>query len=82
MNASQLYVLIALIALVAIAAVGFFLHKDVKAPRLTLFARLALVCVLAGILFGENRWLGYGLLGVGIVLALIDIINKSRHQPR
>lgn len=82
MNASQIYVLIALVALAIIATLAFILRKDRKAARFTIFARLALACVLAGILFGENRWISYGLLGAGIVLALIDIVNKSRQQPR
>jgi hypothetical protein len=36
--------------------------------------------VLAGILFGENRLVGYALLGIGVILAVIDIVRKSKSK--
>lgn len=35
---------------------------------------MAIGSVLSGILFGEERWLGYGLMGIGVTLAVVDTI--------
>lgn len=43
---------------------------------MTPLASSAFTFVFAGILFGENRLIGYSLMGVGIILALIDMVNK------
>ena len=42
------------------------------------FGHFAFAFVLAGIIFGEERIVGYGLMGVGVVLAIVDIVNRSR----
>ena len=36
--------------------------------------------LLAGILFGEERPIGYGLLGIGVVLAVIDIFIQHKKR--
>jgi hypothetical protein len=38
--------------------------------------RLALGFVLAGILFGIERLIGYGLMDIGVLLAVIDIYRQ------
>ena len=48
--------------------------------RLTPLAGLAFAFVLAGIFFGENRLIRYGLIGIGIILAVVDIIIRSRKK--
>jgi hypothetical protein len=40
--------------------------------------RLALGFVLAGILFGIEMLIGYGLMGIGILPAVIDIYMQRR----
>jgi hypothetical protein len=45
-------------------------------------AGLSFAFVLAGFFFGESRWLGSSLLGVGAVLAVVDMIAKKRNQSR
>jgi hypothetical protein len=46
--------------------------------RITPLAGMAFAFILAGILFGEDRLVGYGLMGIGVVLAVADILNRSR----
>jgi hypothetical protein len=41
-------------------------------------AGLAWGFVLAGILFGDDRLVGYSLMGVGVVLAIVDIVMRWR----
>jgi hypothetical protein len=78
MNISQMYIAIAVVVLVVIALLVFAIGKKGAGQRLTPLASFAFALVLAGILFGENRLVGYGLMGVGVILAVVDIVNKSR----
>ncbi len=66
MNASQIYIAIAIVVLAIITALVFFANKR-KEKRLTPLAGLAFAFVLAEILFGQECWLGYGLLVVGVI---------------
>jgi hypothetical protein len=76
MNISQIYIAVAIVVLVAIGFLVFFVTKNRKGNRLTPLASLAFGFVLAGIFFGENRLVGYGLMGVGVILAIVDIFIK------
>jgi hypothetical protein len=78
MNISQIYIALSVVALAAIAILVFFVNRGRSATRLTPLASLAFAFVLAGILFGENRLIGYGLIGAGVLFALVDILAKTR----
>lgn len=78
MIASQIYISVGIVALLIIGAIIFFLRKDKKSKPLSTLAALALVFVLAGIIFSEDKIMGYSLMGVGIVLAVIDVVLKYR----
>jgi len=58
-----------------------FLVRGKKAEnRITPLASLAFAFVLAGIIFGEDRLVGYGLMGIGVILAVADILNRARSK--
>jgi hypothetical protein len=78
MDISQMYIIVAIVVLAVIALLVFVLGAKERGRRLTPLASLAFAFVLAGIVFGENRLVGYGLMGVGVVLAVIDMFAKSR----
>jgi hypothetical protein len=78
MNISQIYIAISIVVLAVIAILVFVAGKNKKEKRLTPLASFAFAFVLAGILFNENRFIGYGLMGVGVLLAIIDMFNRSR----
>lgn len=78
MQASQAYILVAIIALLIIAIVMFFVRKNKKQEKLTHLAGISFVFIIAGMLFGDSRAVGYTLIGIGILLALIDIFRKMR----
>lgn len=80
MNTSQVYIAVTIAALVIVALLVFFVSKGRRENRLTPLAGLAFGFVLAGILFGDDRLIGYGLLGVGVVLAVVDMFNRSKSK--
>jgi len=80
LNLTPVYIAISIIALLIIAALVFFVKKNKKQKRLSTLAGLSFVFVIAGIVFGDDRLTGYGLIGVGIILAVVDIIMKSKKK--
>jgi hypothetical protein len=80
MNTSQIYITISIIVLAAIALLVIFLGKSKKENRLTPLAGLAFGFILAGIIFGDNRLIGYSLLGIGVILSVIDIFIKLKSK--
>lgn len=77
MNISQFWTAISIVVLAVIALLVFFLGKNRKEKRLTVLASLAFGFVLAGMVFGnDNRLIGYGLMGIGVLLAVLDIFRN------
>jgi len=82
MSASFVYIVISIAAIAAVALLVFLVSgkKKVNKNRLTPLAGLAFSFVAGGIVFGDNRLIGYSLMGVGIVLAVIDIIIRMKQK--
>lgn len=80
MSASQIYIVIGVISLAIIAVLLIYANKHERGKKLTPLAGLAFAFVIAGILFGENRLVGYGLMGIGVILALIDIFRNLKKR--
>lgn len=78
MNATQIYFLVAGVVLIVIAWILLAFRKSKNINRFDPLASLAYVFILSGLLFGENRVVGYGLMGVGLILAIVTIIQRSR----
>jgi len=78
MDPSQIYIAISIAVLAVIALLLFFLNKEKKGKGLSKLAGIAFAFVIAGIAFSQDKMLGYALMGIGVVLALIDIILRSR----
>ncbi|MGC9443704.1 MAG: hypothetical protein ACP5E9_02030 [Candidatus Methanospirareceae archaeon] len=79
MNPSQIYIAIALVVLALIALLVFFVNKNKPGKSLTPLAGLAFGFIIAGLFLGsDNRLIGYSLLGVGVILAAIDIVRKMK----
>jgi len=77
-SVSQIYIAISIVVLAIIALVVFFVNKNKKDKKPTPLAGLAFGFILAGIIFGDDRLIGYSLIGVGVILAIIDIIKKLK----
>jgi len=78
MNMTLPYIVISVGSLLILGMLAYATLKSGRPTRLTPLAGLAFVCVLAGIVLGEQRLIGYGLIAAGVVLALVDIWRKSR----
>jgi hypothetical protein len=75
-----IYVIIALAALVVIAALLFFIYQKRGEKKFTPMVGLGFAFIIAGIFFGHSRFIGYGLIGIGVTLAVIDMnvkLNKA-----
>lgn len=80
MNASQIYIAISIATLIIVALLVYVVSKRKKEKGLSPLAGLAFGFILAGILFGDERFAAYGLMGVGMVLAVIDMIQQKRSK--
>jgi lipopolysaccharide export LptBFGC system permease protein LptF len=74
----QIYIAIAVGVLAIIAVLMIIFKKKKPQAKLSTLSALAFVFVIAGIAFGDSRLVGYSLIGVGIVLALIDMVYKFK----
>jgi hypothetical protein len=77
---SQIFIVLSIVVLAAIAVLVFLVGRGRRETRLTPLASLAFGFVLAGIIFGDDRLIGYSLLGIGVILAVVDIIRRSRTE--
>ncbi len=75
---SVTYIIISIIVVAIIALLVFLVNKDKKKEKASRLVGLSFAFILAGILFGEDMLIGYLLLGVGVTLAVIDIIKRLR----
>lgn len=78
MSTHQLYILLSL----KIFVLFFVISRNMTCKEKNLSTLAGLVCALplTGLFFGENRLIGYGLIGIGKILALFDVINKSKKK--
>jgi amino acid transporter len=78
MTTSLSFILISLIVILIAAVLVFFISHNRQENHLTPLAGLAFGFILAGILFGEVRLLGYGLMAVGVIVAVIEIFTRQK----
>ena len=78
MNVSQGYIALSIVVLLVITILLVWVGRKRQESRLTPLAGIAFAFVVAGAVFGSNRLIGYGLMGVGVVLALVDLYRRKR----
>ena len=82
MNAQNIYIVIGIIVLAIIAVLVIFVGKKKQQKPLSPLGGLAFAFIIAGLIFGDDRLIGYGLMGIGVILAIIDIIKKRKSSPK
>jgi uncharacterized membrane protein YedE/YeeE len=75
-----IFLIISTIAILTAVAFLFLIKKGEHRNKLSSLGGLAFALIIAGILFGENRFIGYGLMAVGVVLSIIDIFIKAKDK--
>lgn len=78
MDASTVFIIVAALTLLGLIAVILLRGRGGLGERLSPTAAVAFVFVIAGIVFGDNRVLGYSLMGIGVVIAIVDIVYRRR----
>lgn len=76
----RIYAALAIIVIALIFVLIYFSGKNRRHRKLSPIAGVAFAFIVAGIIFGEDRLLGYSLIGAGIVLAIWDIWNKGQKK--
>jgi len=72
-----LWIAISIIALVVIVVLLLIARgKQYKKP--SNLAILGMSLVVLGIIFGDDRLIGYSLIGVGVLLSVIDAIRNRK----
>ena len=78
MEASQAWVLVAVAVLAVVSVLMFAVWGGERRKRPTRLAGLALGCVVAGIVFGDEGLFRYALIGAGVALAALDAALRWR----
>jgi hypothetical protein len=76
------YVAVAVVVLAVLAILFLIVGRGGGQRRPTPLAGLAVTCVVCGIVFAEEKVLGYAFFLVGILLAINDAVRRSREGHR
>ena len=77
---SGIYIIISIIVLAIIAILAIYTGKSKRPKRLSKLAMFAMLLVVLGIVFGDDRLIGYSFIGAGVFLAVIDIIKSLKSK--
>ena len=80
MDSYQIYILVSVLVLAVVAVFLDGTSRNQQKKGLTRLAALSFGFIISGILFGGNRIVGYSLLGIGIILAVIDLYEKMSQR--
>lgn len=78
MDASQIWIVAVLVILAVVALLVLRTGRAGMRSKLTPLTAVAFGCIVAGLVFGEDQWLGYGLFAAGVTLAVVDVLRRSR----
>lgn len=80
MEPSTIYIIVSILVLAIVALLIFFFRGKSNKNKLTPLAGLAFSFIVAGIIFGEGRLVGYSLMGVGLLLSVVDIVIDRKNR--
>ena len=70
----------ALIVLLIIILAIVFIKRGKKREKLTPLSAIAFIFVISSMLFGDSRIVAYSLIGIGIIIAVIDIFLRGGNK--
>ena len=77
-NTPEIYIAISIVILAVIALLVIFTIKKKKQKQPSKLAMLGMTLVVLGIIFGDDRLIGYSFIGTGVLLSVIDIIKNLK----
>jgi len=77
MDSATTYLVITIVALALAALLIFVFGPKPTGRKLTSLGSLAFVFVIAGMFFRDNHLVGYGVMAVGIIIAIVDMIKRA-----
>jgi len=81
MNAAPILIVVVITILAMIFVINLIIGRGASpAGKLTPLASVAFALVLAGILFAETKIVGYILIGMGLVLAVVDLLKTIKKK--
>ncbi|MBP1743642.1 MAG: hypothetical protein H6Q58_620 [Firmicutes bacterium] len=80
MSLAKIYIIVALVAALIAVVLVFLAGGNSKDKRLTPMAALAFGFILAGIFFGNNLYVGYSLIAIGLILSFTDMYMKFKKK--
>lgn len=76
----QIYIAVSIIVLAIIAILVISTAKKRKHKQPSRTAMFAMSLVVLGIVFGDDRLIGYGFIGAGVLLSTIDIVKSLKDK--
>jgi len=73
------YIFIAILALAVIAMFATIIKKKLPGATLSPLTGIAFALVVAGVVFGQDHTVGYGLIGAGVGLSIFELIRDIYH---
>jgi hypothetical protein len=71
------WIVISIVALVVIVVL-LLIARGKQYHKPSNLAILGMSCVVLGIIFGDERLIGYSFIGVGVLLSVIDAIRNRK----
>ncbi len=53
-------------------------QKPIQSRKPSPLALIGMLLVVLAIVAGENRWVGYSLIGLGVLLAVLDLFRNPK----
>jgi hypothetical protein len=73
----SLWIAISIIALIVIVVL-LLIARGRQYPKPSNMAILGMSLVVMGIIFGDNRLIGYSFIGIGVILSVGDAVRNRR----
>ena len=74
-----LWIVISVVALIVIVAL-FIMARGNQGTKPSNLSIIGMSLVVLGIIFGDDRLIGYSFIGVGVLVSVIDAVRNRKKQ--
>ena len=75
----QVWLIVGIAVLLALLGIVFLIRKQ-RTVKQNALVTLGMMFVVLGILFGDDRLLGYAFIGVGVLVSIISVVGRKLHK--